>query len=335
MGVIFRSVRREADGDGNPGQGGLDTHGEIAIGVIVPVVFLLGGLIYFIWTTERRRRNRSGQEPDKTHPSMLQDFLRRKNAFRGSRLFGEAETGQKEHSSSEKDHKDRHELGDTSFHHELEDATSPIYEVEKPAAIHPARRDSAINSPVELDSPSPLPLTQATLEQASKQPIHTSTTTELPSRDPNEVRQSTISSTFRHSLGGTGNTTRYSAVSPPSSWRASLQPTSFLGNFSNKRDRRVSKAASSRYSQQEEGFTMMEPHSRRQSAINETESPASTINSARFSAVDPQGHKKRVSDDSDTISPPASNQLSRTPSAQRASVALSPISSDDDAHQLS
>ncbi|KAF2215646.1 hypothetical protein CERZMDRAFT_81793 [Cercospora zeae-maydis SCOH1-5] len=321
MGVIFRPVRREADNGGDAGNGGLDTHGEIAIGVIVPVVFLLGGLIYFIWTTERRRRTKASQEPDKTHPSMLQDFLRRQNALRGSRFFGEGETDQKDLVPTEKDHKDRHELGDTSYHHELQDATSPIYDIEKPSAVHPARRDSAMNSPVELDSPRPLLLTSP--------------------RQSNEARHITNPSAFHHSSTSGDKTVRYSAVSPPSShpssWRASLQPHCFLGNFGNKRDRRASKAASSRYSQQpEEGFTMMVPHSRRTSAISEAQSPTDGISN---SATDQQGnnnnnnnnnnnHKKRASDDSDPISPSAS----KSPSMQRASVALSSISAVDGAH---
>ncbi|KAM3425577.1 hypothetical protein BST61_g7524 [Cercospora zeina] len=358
MGVMLRPVRRDADDGGNAGSGGLDTHGEIAIGVIVPVVFLLGGLIYFIWRTERRRRTRTGQEPDKTHPSMLQDFLRRKNAFRGSRFLGEVETGQGDHASTEKDHRDRHELGDTSYHHELEDATSPIYDIEKPSAVHPARRDSAMNSPTDVDSPRPLNV-------PSTQPNHIPTTDSSPPRQSNEARHITNPSAFHHLSSNSNHyhntTTRHSAVSPPSSypssWRASLHPPSFLGNLggvgSNKRDRRASKVASSRYSQQhqqqlhqEEGFTMMEPHSRRASAISENESfrNSSTIdhhhhhhhqgnnNNENNHDNNNNHNKKRVSDDSDTISPPASNQLSRSPSvvAQRASVAMSSVSAVGD-----
>lgn len=45
--------------DGGPP--GLDTHAQIAIGVIIPVVVLLGGLLLFIWYTEKQRRNRRGE----------------------------------------------------------------------------------------------------------------------------------------------------------------------------------------------------------------------------------------------------------------------------------
>lgn len=45
--------------DGGPP--GLDTHAQIAVGVIVPVVVLLGGLLLFIWYTEKQRRRRVGE----------------------------------------------------------------------------------------------------------------------------------------------------------------------------------------------------------------------------------------------------------------------------------
>ncbi|KAK4503609.1 hypothetical protein PRZ48_004524 [Zasmidium cellare] len=57
-------LKRGPDG----GPPGLDTHAQIAIGVIIPVVVLLGGLLLFIWYTERQRRSRRGDSiPRSSH----------------------------------------------------------------------------------------------------------------------------------------------------------------------------------------------------------------------------------------------------------------------------
>ncbi|KAI5359495.1 hypothetical protein Slin14017_G103970 [Septoria linicola] len=301
MGVLNLRIRQATEDSNNEEGGGLDTHAQIAIGVIVPVIVLLGGLIYFIWRTERRRQN-AKTETDKTHPSRLHEFLRRNDAMRGSRLI---DSPKMEHIRPEMDHSHRHELGDASFMHELEDARSPIYEINKPLPSHPARKDSAINSPTELDhSQVTFPRAQTGLSEAPARPQRYSAA-EMSAYNPIDMRQSTASSVYRHSTLGT---IRHSAVSPPpppssgNGWRASLQPNSFLGGFANKRDRRVSKATSSRYSKQD--FTMMEPHSTRHSR------------SHRGSEGDDEEEGKR-SDDS-AISPPVSAisemDLSRQPS---------------------
>lgn len=246
MGLIyFRLLRRDDKQDDSSGGGGLNTTAQIAIGVIVPIIVLLGGLIYFIWRTESRRR--VAKVEDNTHSSSrLHDFLRRKDAMRGSRLI---DSPQLEKARPEMDSKDRHELGDTSFMHELEDAGSPIYEINKPLPMHPPRKDSAVNNAMD---------TQIDTYEA---PARTQRYSELPTRKPEAARQSTASSNYRHSTVGAVRYSTTTSPPPTSGWRASLQPTSLLGGFANKRDRRVSKAASSRYSNQ--NFDMIDPRSRR------------------------------------------------------------------------
>lgn len=253
MGLIHLRLMQRDDGQGHDdgSRGSFATTTQIAIGVIVPVVVLLGGLVCFIWSTEKRRRKANIATDRAAQLSRGHHFLP-KDSMRGSRFIDSphraySHTGLDHHYH----HKDRHERGNTSFGHELEDSFGPAYGINKPLPMHlPPRKDSAITMPHDHAATLPQHVHNSLLGAPTRSQRHS--VVELPAKSPVDVRRHSVIDTVCYSTA---------PPDPKSGWRASLQSVFLPSDFASKRDRRGSKASWSPYKTCT--FDMIEPPSRR------------------------------------------------------------------------
>lgn len=213
-----------------------NTTAQIAIGAVVPVVVLLGGLVLFIWMTERRRRAARAEDARKgpTYMRNLLAIFRTPERARIDSLKG-MEFGPNEL------HKDRHELSGSVYVHELADTGRVgMQSISKPLPSTPRRTDSL--QPNEFSS------TQHSLHEAPARPQRYSVAESLfnANRQP-EYRQSYAGSDTQRL---SNVEPRRHSTAPPSSSRASLQPNNLFSMrpSQSQHEIRFSKAASSRCS---------------------------------------------------------------------------------------
>lgn len=252
MGLIHLRLMQRDDGQGHGdgSRGGFATTTQIAIGVIVPVIVLLGGLTYFIWSTERRRRKAKIATERAAQLSRGHHFLP-KDSMRGSRFIDSPHEAYSHTGLDHHHHKDRHGQGNTSFVYELEDSLSPVYGLNKPLPMHlPPRKDSAITMPDDHAPTWPQPVHNRLLGAPASSQRHSIVA--LPVKLSADVRRHSVIDTVCYSTA---------PPDPQSRWRASLPSAFLLSDFATGRDRRASKASWSLYKTC--SFDMIEPPSRR------------------------------------------------------------------------
>jgi hypothetical protein len=287
MGVLARADEMD---NGEVALGGLNTHAQIAIGIVVPVVLLLGGLLVFIWVTERRRRSAIAKDPNPTHHhhdlharNPLSAFASKRNAaLRGSRLIDSPHMDSKRPNNPDRSHDAgayRNCFRNGPFMHELEDGGDgggggggrvEMAHVEKPprAVIHPASSSSSSSlSPASSSAPTSRRTAsphdyfsfhrQSTLEHNKLSSSYLQSIATRTSKTPqgapstNTSTNTTTTTSRRPRATTTATTPRRSSLQPDGLFTTSNTTTTGVDTIMSKRDRRVSRAASNRTSTQD------------------------------------------------------------------------------------